>query len=239
MSERFSTETVGKLLEPLDPSVVKSIKRGGRNASYITGYQAISEANRLFGFGGWDSTVVDLACVVQPPPGETNYRGDGRDGYLVAYTARVRVSVTHADEGVVGQMHEDVGYGEGIEYHNLGQAHEGAVKEAVTDALKRALRHWGNAFGLSLYDKDQRPAAPNPPQQAPPRPTAPAADDHNRPATQEEIGSVREFGDGLGFTVEQSRQAVRDACGDSKQVLLKHIIDAKKKLTEMASTASG
>jgi hypothetical protein len=36
---------------------------------------------------------------------------------------------------------------------DCGLAHESAVKEAVTDALKRALRSFGNPFGLALYDK--------------------------------------------------------------------------------------
>ncbi len=32
---------------------------------------------------------------------------------------------------------------------DLGLAHESAIKEAVTDALKRALRTFGNPFGRS------------------------------------------------------------------------------------------
>jgi hypothetical protein len=34
-----------------------------------------------------------------------------------------------------------------------GDAHDSAMKEAVTDALKRALRSFGWPFGLALYDK--------------------------------------------------------------------------------------
>ncbi len=37
-----------------------------------------------------------------------------------------------------------------------GEAHESALKEAETDAMKRALTTFGNAFGLALYDKEQR-----------------------------------------------------------------------------------
>jgi DNA recombination protein Rad52 len=36
---------------------------------------------------------------------------------------------------------------------NRGQAFEKAKKEAVTDALKRCLRAFGNAMGNCLYDK--------------------------------------------------------------------------------------
>jgi len=37
----------------------------------------------------------------------------------------------------------------------LGEAHESALKEAETDATKRALVTFGNLFGLALYDKQQ------------------------------------------------------------------------------------
>ena len=33
--------------------------------------------------------------------------------------------------------------------------HESAIKEAESDALKRALKSFGDQFGLSLYDKDK------------------------------------------------------------------------------------
>ena len=39
---------------------------------------------------------------------------------------------------------------------DLGLARESALKEAETDATKRALMTFGNPFGLALYDKQQR-----------------------------------------------------------------------------------
>ena len=38
----------------------------------------------------------------------------------------------------------------------LFRSHESAIKEAETDAMKRALMTFGNQFGLALYDKDQK-----------------------------------------------------------------------------------
>ena len=38
---------------------------------------------------------------------------------------------------------------------DIRDAHEGAIKEAETDAMKRALMTFGNPFGLALYDKAQ------------------------------------------------------------------------------------
>ena len=53
-----------------------------------------------------------------------------------------------------------------------GLAHESALKEAETDATKRALMTFGNPFGLALYDKQQRQvsssaASPSGPAAAP------------------------------------------------------------------------
>ena len=52
-------------------------------------------------------------------------------------------------------IREGTGAGHGIDT-DLGQAHESALKEAETDAMKRALMTFGNSFGLALYDKQQR-----------------------------------------------------------------------------------
>jgi hypothetical protein len=65
----------------------------------------------------------------------------------------VRITV---GEGSAAQLiREGCGAGHGIDT-DLGQAHESALKEAETDAMKRALMTFGNPFGLALYDKRQR-----------------------------------------------------------------------------------
>jgi hypothetical protein len=73
-------------------------------------------------------------------------------------------------------IREGSGAGHGIDA-DLGQAHESALKEAETDAMKRALMTFGNPFGLALYDKQQREvtssAAPTP---------VPSANPSSRPA---------------------------------------------------------
>ena len=71
----------------------------------------------------------------------------GKDGHGISYTAKVRVTVGEI-------VREGVGAGHGIDV-DLGLAHESAIKEAETDAMKRALMTFGNPFGLALYDKSQ------------------------------------------------------------------------------------
>ena len=53
-----------------------------------------------------------------------------------------------------GTYHEDVGYGHIENAKGKAAAFEKAKKEAATDALKRALRTFGNVLGNCLYDKD-------------------------------------------------------------------------------------
>jgi len=52
-----------------------------------------------------------------------------------------------------GTYHEDIGYGSCDNLKSKAGAFEKAKKEAVTDALKRALRMFGNLMGNCMYDK--------------------------------------------------------------------------------------
>ena len=115
------------LAAPLDLNNVKQRKgAGGRKLDYISGEHAIAEANRIFGFDGWSCETIHMECVKENPP---------------TYIARVRVRAG----GVTRE-----GWG-----GDNGNDHENAVKGAETDAIKRALRTFGNQFGLPLYDKEE------------------------------------------------------------------------------------
>ena len=142
----FSKKQLEALSAPLDPRHVKMRKQGGRPVYYIEAWWAISEANRIFGFDGWDRETIEVRQVT--PDGLKNKNGN----FVVGYTAKVRVIVRAGDTII---KREGDGYGEGIST-NIGQAHESAVKEAESDAMKRALMTFGNPFGLALYDKEQK-----------------------------------------------------------------------------------
>ena len=132
-----------KLLDAKLPEKhVKTRVQRGLTLSYIEGWHAITEANRIFGFDGWDREMVAAECVWQDGRGETK---------LCSYTARVRIRV-RAGGTIIQRDGSGVGQGSGA---TLGEAHESALKEAETDATKRALTTFGNLFGLALYDRDQ------------------------------------------------------------------------------------
>jgi DNA recombination protein Rad52 len=150
MTCTFSPEQITALAAPLDRAKVRQREQGRSSVSYLEGWQVIAEANRIFGFDGWQRETVALRCVNQS---ERSIGRDGRSGWGVTYTARVRITVGESSGAQL--IREGCGAGHGIDT-DLGQAHESALKEAETDAMKRALMTFGNPFGLALYDKQQR-----------------------------------------------------------------------------------
>lgn len=140
----LSNEQIKALSAKLDVSHVKSRNQSGRSLSYIEGWHAIAEANRIFGFDAWTRETIDVRCVNESKRkiGQTQ-----RDGWGVSYIARVKIVAC-------GIVREGTGAGHGIDV-DLGIAHESAIKEAETDAMKRAMMTFGNPFGLALYDKDK------------------------------------------------------------------------------------
>lgn len=140
----FTEKQLSALAAPLNRANVKTRDQSGRKLSYIEGWRAIDEANRIFGFDGWTRETIDINCVSEKP----REIGAGKvPGFGVSYTAKVRINVNNI-------IREGIGAGHGID-RDLGQAHESAIKEAETDAMKRALMTFGNPFGLALYDKEQ------------------------------------------------------------------------------------
>jgi DNA recombination protein Rad52 len=170
----FSAEQIAALAAPLDRAKVKQREQGRNRVSYLEGWQVIAEANRIFGFDGWQRQTTSIHCVSQA---ERSIGRDNRPGWGVTYIARVRVTVTVG--GAAPLIREGSGAGHGIDV-DLGQAHESALKEAETDAMKRALMTFGNPFGLALYDKQQREVSSpeaRPIQAAPVQPQAAARSD--------------------------------------------------------------
>ena len=145
------------LAQPLDPALVSQRRgRAGRTFSYIEGHVAISEANRVFGYGGWG---YELLADVTLREIENVDPGTGEVKLIRAYSAPVRVTVPGAPPRT------DVGFHAVTE--ETPDGHETALKGAVTDGLKRALRSFGDRFGNGLYG-DQTPGnVPPKPQRVP------------------------------------------------------------------------
>ena len=130
----FSKEQVEKLKEPILAANVKERdgnKAGTFQLAYVEGWHVINEANRIFGFDGWSSETIYSLCVAD-------------NNESVTYIAKVKVTVGNL-------FREGTGAGHG-RFGSIGEKHESAIKEAETDARKRAFMQFGNQFGLSLYN---------------------------------------------------------------------------------------
>lgn len=160
MGSFFDNEIIEKLKEPLSKDAIKTRKgTGTEQLSYIPGYAAIETANRIFGFGNWDSEIISLKEVARTEYEKPPYKAgeDPKPMISISYLCHSKLTVKNGDSTT---SHEDTGYGDGVagnSAYGIGSCIELATKEAVTDALKRCLRYYGEQFGLSLYDKDNAP----------------------------------------------------------------------------------
>jgi len=137
-----------ELSKPLDTRVIKPAPQG-KFGEYVDGLHVIQEANRIFGFDGWSYRVTRLeqaSCEV--------FTLNGKQGEYQQVRVSYMCSVLVVVNGEVNREGCAVGVGNGRP-ENIGDVIESAVKEAETDALKRALRTFGNTFGLALYEKDK------------------------------------------------------------------------------------
>jgi len=151
-------ESIKKMLN--EPLLAENVKQrdafGTGKLSYIEGWFAISEANRIFGFDSWDSEILSLTEVDRQHYIKPKFNAGDKEKNMVsiAYLCKLRVSVKF---GETVSVHEDVGFGSGVAGdtpNGLISSIELASKEAVTDAIKRCLRYFGSKFGLTLYEKE-------------------------------------------------------------------------------------
>ncbi|KFY38455.1 hypothetical protein V494_04351 [Pseudogymnoascus sp. VKM F-4513 (FW-928)] len=145
MSEYTAQEIAtlqSRLQKQLGPEYISSRSGpGGQKLHYIPADKCIQLANEVFGFNGWSSQIKDLQVDFvdeNPTTGKVN----------LGLSVIVRVSLRD------GTFHEDIGYGHIENCKGKAAAFEKAKKEGTTDAMKRALRNFGNVLGNCIYDKD-------------------------------------------------------------------------------------
>jgi hypothetical protein len=180
----FSPKQIAALTAPLNRAHISSREQGRGQVPYLKSYVVINEANRIFGFDGWQRQTLFSRCIAQA---ERSIGREQKPGWGVTYIARVRITVHAGGHGPL--IREGTGAGHGIDT-DLGLAHESAIKEAETDATKRALVTFGNPFGLALYDKSQGQVSGGQGATAPARSFAPPARSQGAP-TEDRPSSPR------------------------------------------------
>lgn len=142
--KKFSSDEksrISKLLnKKLAPEYISYRQGFNRmNVPYVEGWTVISLANQIFGFDGWSSQILKM---------EIDYCDNIDSKWTLGIFCIVRISLKD------GTYKEDVGFGSSENQKRKSDAFEKARKEAATDALKRALRQYGNSLGNCCYDKD-------------------------------------------------------------------------------------
>jgi recombination DNA repair RAD52 pathway protein len=100
----FSAKQVQALRRNLDHRHVRTREANGRELFYIEGWYAITEANRIFGFDGWNRETLESKCVLAR---------ENRGTFLAIYVARVRITV-HADGATIIREGHGTGEGRGV-----------------------------------------------------------------------------------------------------------------------------
>jgi DNA repair and recombination protein RAD52 len=131
-----------RLDKQLGPEFISSRPgAAGQKVHYLPAEKVINLANEIFGFNGWSSSIQNIQIDFVDEHPETR---------KITLGLSVVVRVTLKD----GTYHEDIGYGHIENCKGKAAAFEKAKKEGTTDALKRALRTFGNVLGNCVYDKE-------------------------------------------------------------------------------------
>jgi Rad52/22 family double-strand break repair protein len=142
----FSAKQLQALKRQPNRCHIRTREAHGREFTYLEGWYAISEANRIFGFDGWSRETLESRCVLAR---------ENKGTFLAVYIARVRLTVQADGASIIREGHGS-GEGRGV---SPGEVHDIALKAAETDATKRALATFGKPFGLELY-RGQRAITP-------------------------------------------------------------------------------
>jgi len=92
----FSAKQVQALRRNLDPRYIRTREANGQELSYIEGWYAISEANRIFGFDGWNRETIESRCVLTR---------ENRGTFLTVYIAKVRITVHTGGATIIREGH--------------------------------------------------------------------------------------------------------------------------------------
>ena len=123
-----------QLLQGLNEVRVSQRKGGGgKMLSYLEAYDVKAHLTRVFGFGGWSWQIEHVTLA---------FEEQQENRWVIGY--RVQGTLTVQDCKYSGVA---VGSAMGSQ----ADAHDNAVKNGDSDALKRAAINLGDQFGLSLY----------------------------------------------------------------------------------------
>ncbi len=145
----FSDAQRETLLKPIMPHRTTKDVRG---FTHLEAFEVKAHLNRIFGFEGWSTRIDSLECIFEEAVTWTVQKtGEQKSGWDVAYLCTMTLSVY--SDGVLVKEAGDAATDVATHQPFKGDAHDLAVKSAVSGALKRCATALGDQFGLSLYNK--------------------------------------------------------------------------------------
>lgn len=157
---RLTEQQVAFLLQPISEKRVRHL----RGMSHLEAWDVRRQLIRIFGFEGFTVETVSLDLVHEN--GNPNYRKKNKAGeeygptytaWTIVYRAQVRLTVK-ATDGRPLAVFEDAAAGDAVNQPSVGDAHDLAMKTALSQALKRCAVNLGDQFGLSLYNDGSQSA---------------------------------------------------------------------------------
>lgn len=150
------------LLKPVNPRRVNHLK----GLAHMEAWDIRRQLIRTFGFGGYDLETLALDLVAEASvtrrkkSREGVEYGEPYEAWTVIYRAQVRLTVKDT-EGRVLASWDDGAVGDSQNQPVRGDAHDMAMKTALSQALKRCATNLGDQFGLSLYNDGSTDAVVN------------------------------------------------------------------------------
>lgn len=143
-----------QLLQPINP---RRVLKDGKGMNHVSQQDVTAHLTRIFGFGNFDTEVLDLSLIFE----EARLIADEKTGLIPQLTFRTRYNVAYRcmfrltiknPKGKTIAVYEDGATGDA---QNLirSEAHDLAMKTAISTAKKRCAINLGDQFGLSLYNK--------------------------------------------------------------------------------------
>jgi hypothetical protein len=151
---RLTEQQIGFLLQPISGNRVRNL----RGMSHLEAWDVRRQLIRIFGFEGF--TIETLSLELVHESGDQRKKKNSSDIYTawtIVYRAQVRLTIKTTDGRVIATF-EDAAAGDAVNQPSVGDAHDLAMKTALSQALKRCAVNLGDQFGLSLYNDGSRDA---------------------------------------------------------------------------------
>ena len=142
----FSDKQVRALSRSVPADAIRTRMSSGKELTFIEGWYAVAQANRIFGFDGWDRETVETKCL---------QAREARGTFTAIYSAKVRITVRTADAVVVRE-----GHGTGEAQRRLVRRGSGSRPQGGGDRRHQAgARHLRQGVRPRALCRERRPAA--------------------------------------------------------------------------------